>query len=31
MADIGEDAAYGGTLEKEYRKDEGYDVEGFPA
>jgi phenylacetate-CoA oxygenase PaaH subunit len=31
MEEIGEDAAYGGTLEKEYRKDEGYDVEGFPA
>jgi ring-1,2-phenylacetyl-CoA epoxidase subunit PaaB len=31
MHEIGEDAAYGGALNKEYRKDEGYDVEGFPA
>lgn len=31
MAEVGEDAAYGGTLEKEYREDSGYDVEGFPA
>lgn len=31
MGEIGEDVAYGGTLEKEYREDAGYDVEGFPA
>ena len=29
--EIGEGAAYGGVLEKEYREDSGYDVEGFPA
>jgi ring-1,2-phenylacetyl-CoA epoxidase subunit PaaB len=31
LAELGEDVAYGGTLEKEYREDKGYDVEGFPA
>jgi ring-1,2-phenylacetyl-CoA epoxidase subunit PaaB len=31
MGEIGENAAYGGTLDKEYREDAGYDVEGFPA
>ena len=31
MHEIGEEAAYGGAFDKEYRKDEGYDVEGFPA
>lgn len=31
MHEIGKDVAYGGTLEKEYREDKGYDVEGFPA
>lgn len=31
MHEIGEDAGYGGVLEKEYREDSGYDVEGFPA
>jgi ring-1,2-phenylacetyl-CoA epoxidase subunit PaaB len=31
MHEIGEGAAYGGVLEKEYREDSGYDVEGFPA
>lgn len=31
MHEIGEDAAYGGALDKAYREDRGYDVEGFPA
>ncbi len=31
MNEIGEGVAYGGTLDKSYREDAGYDVEGFPA
>ena len=32
MHELGADAAYGGTLDKEYREDRGYDeVEGFTA
>jgi 1,2-phenylacetyl-CoA epoxidase PaaB subunit len=30
LHEVGADAVYGGTLEKEYREDRGYDVEGFP-